>query len=130
MLAVIRIACGIRNAEMKWTNPDRLQTYGVHLVGWPGDIPLQNPSSLKTSQNKRLLDMLESGTMKFVKVATSSNDITSTASVQDSSRVTVDDDSDTFLSWIQYDGGSLAASLSNQCYHLSSNPTLMLGPSR
>ncbi|EEB94931.1 hypothetical protein MPER_06180, partial [Moniliophthora perniciosa FA553] len=42
----LRSVSGIRNAEMKWTQPDRLYTYGVRLVGWPPDIPTQNPSSL------------------------------------------------------------------------------------
>ncbi|KAF5367379.1 hypothetical protein D9758_003691 [Tetrapyrgos nigripes] len=103
----LRLACGIRNAEMKWTNPERLQSYGVHLLGWPNDIPLQNPSSLKTSQNKRLLDLLENGIMKFVKITTS-NDNEPAAPIQNSS-AKVDDDSDTFLTWIHFDGGSLAS---------------------
>ncbi|KAI3604801.1 hypothetical protein WG66_008672 [Moniliophthora roreri] len=63
----LRSVSGIRNAEMKWTQPDRLYTYGVRLVGWPPDIPTQNPSSLNSSQNKRLLELLQSGTMKFIK---------------------------------------------------------------
>jgi len=62
-----RAVSGIRNAEMKWTNPDRLYTYGVSLMGWPSDIPSQNPSSLTLSQNKRLLSLLQSGTLYFVK---------------------------------------------------------------
>ncbi|KAK0204892.1 hypothetical protein DFS33DRAFT_707971 [Desarmillaria ectypa] len=68
MRNALRTASGIRNAEMKWTNPDRLATYGVTLVGWPSTIPLVNPSSLKASQNKELLTLLENGTMKFVKI--------------------------------------------------------------
>jgi hypothetical protein len=62
-----RTASGIRNAEMKWTNPERLDVYGVRLVGWPPSIPAQNPSSLKLSQNKELLECLQNGTMRFEK---------------------------------------------------------------
>jgi hypothetical protein len=58
---------GIRNAEMKWTQHSRLDIYGVCLVGWPEDIPTQNPSTLKAHQNKRLLDLFKSGTLKFVR---------------------------------------------------------------
>lgn len=64
---ITRTTSGNRNAEMKWTNPDRLDIYGVALLGWPADIPAQNPSSLKSGQNKRLLELLENGTMNFVK---------------------------------------------------------------
>ena len=56
---------GVRNAEMKWTNHERLDVYGVRLVGWPSDIPVANPSSLKASQNKIILDCLENGTLRF-----------------------------------------------------------------
>jgi len=56
---------------MKWTNHDRLDLYGVRLVGWPPDIPLQNPSTLKVSQNKQLLDSFRNGTIRFERLATS-----------------------------------------------------------
>lgn len=52
---------------MKWTNPERLDVYGVRLVGWPLSIPSQNPSSLKLNQNRQLLELLEDGTMRFEK---------------------------------------------------------------
>lgn len=52
---------------MKWTQHQRLEIYGVHLVGWPNDIPLQNPSALKAHQNKKLLELLNNGTLKFIK---------------------------------------------------------------
>jgi hypothetical protein len=52
---------------MKWTNPERLDVYGVRLVGWPPSIPARNPSSLKLPQNKLLLECLQNGTMKFEK---------------------------------------------------------------
>lgn len=63
-----RLASGIRNAEMKWTSPEKLNVYGVRLVGWPSAIPAQNPSTLKTNQNKLLLDSLENGTMRFERI--------------------------------------------------------------
>ncbi|KAF7336644.1 hypothetical protein MVEN_02098900 [Mycena venus] len=70
----LRSASGVRNAEMKWTNPALLATYGVCLVGWPPTIPAQNPSSLKANQNKELLEALESGTMRFVRTLTTPNE--------------------------------------------------------
>ncbi|GAW02141.1 hypothetical protein LENED_003776 [Lentinula edodes] len=63
----LRTVSGIRNAEMKWSNHDRLFTYGVCLVGWPSDIPAKNPSTLKADQNKRLLELLNNGTLRFIK---------------------------------------------------------------
>lgn len=62
-----RTASGIHNAEMKWSNHSRLDSYGVTLSGWPADIPKQNPSTLSVSQMKILLDVLEDGRMHFVK---------------------------------------------------------------
>ena len=53
---------------MKWTNPERLDVYGVRLVGWPPTIPAQNPSSLKAGQNKHLMQCLENGSMRFEKI--------------------------------------------------------------
>lgn len=52
-------------AEMKWTNPERLDVFGVRLIGWPKGIPQQNPSTLKSSQNRQLLAALQKGSMKF-----------------------------------------------------------------
>lgn len=54
---------------MKWTNPERLDTYGVRLLGWPEGVPAQNPSSLKSGQNKLLLEALKNGTMRFEKLS-------------------------------------------------------------
>ena len=53
---------------MKWTNPERLDTYGVRLVGWPKGVPAQNPSTLKSGQNRVLLEALQNGTMRFEKI--------------------------------------------------------------
>ncbi|KAF9066638.1 hypothetical protein BDP27DRAFT_1404306 [Rhodocollybia butyracea] len=63
----LRQTSGVRTAEMKWTNHERLFAYGVYLAGWPSDIPTKNPSSLKTDQNKRLLELLNAGQLRFVK---------------------------------------------------------------
>ncbi|KIM39822.1 hypothetical protein M413DRAFT_37741, partial [Hebeloma cylindrosporum] len=64
----LRLASGVRGAEMKWTNPERLDVYGVRLVGWPEGVPAQNPSTLKVNQNKLLLDAIQNGTLKFEKM--------------------------------------------------------------
>jgi hypothetical protein len=65
-----RSTSGIRNAEMKWTNHGNLSVYGVRLEGWPTNIPMQNPSTLSTSQNRELRDALASGTLKFCRINT------------------------------------------------------------
>ena len=65
-----RSTSGIRNAEMKWTNHGNLSVYGVRLEGWPTSIPMQNPSTLSTSQNRELRDALASGTLKFFRINT------------------------------------------------------------
>ncbi|KAF5326942.1 hypothetical protein D9619_004834 [Psilocybe cf. subviscida] len=70
--SALRLASGVRTAEMKWTNTERLDVYGVTLVGWPESVPAQNPSSLKMFQNKLLLEALEKGTMRFERIAGSS----------------------------------------------------------
>jgi hypothetical protein len=64
----LRSASGVRSAEMKWTNPERLDAYGVRLVGWPEGVPAQNPSAFKVSQNKILLEALQNGSMRFEKI--------------------------------------------------------------
>jgi len=53
---------------MKWTNHDRLAAYGVRVVGWPRDIPSQNPSNLTMSQNKVLLERLRNGSLHFARI--------------------------------------------------------------
>jgi len=65
-----RLTSGIRNSEMKWTNHGNLSVYGVRLEGWPTSIPMQNPSTLSTSQNRELRDALASGTLKFCRINT------------------------------------------------------------
>lgn len=50
---------------MKWTNHSKLDAYGVRLVGWPDNVPVQNPSTLSVAQNKRLLEMLGAGEVSF-----------------------------------------------------------------
>lgn len=54
---------------MKWTNPEKLDNYGVRLVGWPEGVPAQNPSMLKVGQNKLLHEAILSGSMRFEKLS-------------------------------------------------------------
>lgn len=56
----------MRTAEMRWKNQGNLETYGVRLVGWPADIPMQNPSTLSAAQNTQILNALNEGTMQFL----------------------------------------------------------------
>lgn len=63
-----RSTSGVRNAEMKWTNHGNISVYGVRLEGWPAGIPMQNPSTLSTSQNRELRDALASGTLRFCRI--------------------------------------------------------------
>lgn len=65
-----RTTSGIRQAEMKWTNHGNLSVYGVRLEGWPSSIPMQNPSTLSSSQNRALRDALSNGTLKFCRINT------------------------------------------------------------
>lgn len=53
---------------MKWTNHGNLSVYGVRLEGWPAGIPMQNPSTLSTGQNRELRDALASGTLRFCRI--------------------------------------------------------------
>ncbi|THV03249.1 hypothetical protein K435DRAFT_775126 [Dendrothele bispora CBS 962.96] len=121
----LRVACGIRNAEMKWTNPDRLHAYGVYLVGWPEDIPKQNPSTLKLCQNRRLLGLLESGQMKFMRIATSATEVPPMhSSPEPGSSSAADDESDNFNSWIQFDDNS-SGQQSNTMKSLAQVPSIV-----
>ena len=51
---------------MKWTNHANLEAYKIRLEGWPHGIPLQNPSTLTTAQNRQILEALANGTLRFV----------------------------------------------------------------
>ena len=51
---------------MRWKNQGNLEAYGVRLVGWPVDIPMQNPSTLSAAQNAQVLNALNEGTMQFL----------------------------------------------------------------
>jgi hypothetical protein len=53
---------------MRWKNQGTLETYGVRLVGWPVDIPMQNPSTLSAAQNTQILNALNEGTMQFLPI--------------------------------------------------------------
>ncbi|KAH9178177.1 hypothetical protein EDB89DRAFT_1929673 [Lactarius sanguifluus] len=70
---LLRATSGIRQAEMKWTNHGNLSVYGVRLEGWPCSIPMQNPSTLSSSQNRALRDALSNGTLKFCRIHTESS---------------------------------------------------------
>ncbi|KAJ8692570.1 hypothetical protein PTI98_009869 [Pleurotus ostreatus] len=61
----LRTTSGVRNAEMKWSNHERLSAYGVRMVGWPEDIPKKNPSVLNSTQNKQLLELAQTGVLGF-----------------------------------------------------------------
>jgi hypothetical protein len=63
-----RATSGVRNAEMKWTSHSRLELYGVSIIGWPDDIPCQNPSTLKIYQNKKILQLFKDGVIRFVRI--------------------------------------------------------------
>ena len=68
-----RSVTGRRNAEMKWSNHDRLiDAYGVRLEGWPPSVPKQNPSTLSVAQNKAILEALRRGSMRFIPVNSAS----------------------------------------------------------
>lgn len=86
---------------MKWTNPERLDAYGVRLVGWPDGVPAQNPSTLKVNQNKVLLEAIQNGSMKFVKVIPDPSGSRDTPSGGD-------DDANEDFSWA-YDADALPA---------------------
>ncbi|KAI0787666.1 hypothetical protein C8Q74DRAFT_1253160 [Fomes fomentarius] len=66
MRDALRVTSGIRNAEMKWTNHSNLDVYGVRIVGWPDDVPQQNPSTLSVAQNRLILELLNGGKLHFV----------------------------------------------------------------
>lgn len=129
---LLRSASGVRSAEMKWTNPERLDMYGVRLVGWPEGVPSQNPSTFKVSQNKILLEALQNGSMRFEKI-TSANP-TQAGSVEEGSKVDEDDSHEDF-SWA-YDAdasppsshaeysGTLLHSPPRQSLNTGQNPTL------
>lgn len=58
----------MRTAEMRWKNQSTLENYGVRLVGWPVDVPMQNPSTLSVAQNTQILNALNEGTMQFLPI--------------------------------------------------------------
>ncbi|KAI0064768.1 hypothetical protein BV25DRAFT_1799962 [Artomyces pyxidatus] len=64
----LRSASGVRNADMKWTNHDNLAVYGVRIVGWPAGVPMQNPSTLSTAQNRLLKECFARGSLRFCRL--------------------------------------------------------------
>ncbi|KAJ3744386.1 hypothetical protein DFH05DRAFT_1494936 [Lentinula detonsa] len=124
----LRAVSGIRNAEMKWTNHERLFTYGVYLEGWPSDIPTKNPSTLKADQNKRLLNLLNKGSLRFIKniMLPSGPDQPQAGGAGEETDSRADDNeggidqSDDMFDWaIQYDEDTaVSVSLSLPCFPL------------
>ena len=53
---------------MRWKNQANLENYGVRLVGWPADVPMQNPSTLSAAQNTQILNALNEGRMYFLPI--------------------------------------------------------------
>lgn len=90
---------------MKWTNPERLDVYGVRLEGWPEGVPAQNPSTLRVNQNKVLLEAVQSGSMKFVKIFPDPDDSHDTPTAGDTDAANED------FSWA-YDADALPTSTS------------------
>ena len=82
---------GIRNAEMRWTNHDLLQTYGVRIDGWPKDIPKRNPSSLTVAENKRLKECLQNESLIFHRLDGQDSPITASAPGSSSLTANVED---------------------------------------
>lgn len=93
-----RMVSGVRNAEMRWTNHDLLQTYGVRIDGWPKDIPKRNPSSLTAAENTRLKGCLQNGSLIFHRL--DGQDVLITASATGSSSLSANvDDASGAASW-------------------------------
>ncbi|KAL1690620.1 hypothetical protein GGG16DRAFT_125586 [Schizophyllum commune] len=105
---------------MKWTNQERLHAYGVRLVGWPADIPLQNPSILKATQNTALLEALRQGSMRFERLNWPPGEHSATTN-----DTTADED----ISWACNDAGEMsdetATSLSGCCISALPPETLL-----
>ncbi|KDQ19264.1 hypothetical protein BOTBODRAFT_184332 [Botryobasidium botryosum FD-172 SS1] len=67
MRLALREAADDPTAEMRWTKPEQLESYGVRLVGWPEGIQMRNPSNNPVRDNKTLLDLVKSKVIRFVK---------------------------------------------------------------
>jgi len=65
MRNALRSACGIRNAEMKWSKQGKLSVYGVTLVGWPREVEYKNPSRMSSQEMTKILSLLRLGTLRF-----------------------------------------------------------------
>ena len=92
---------------MKWTNPEKLDAYGVRLIGWPEGVPAQNPSYFKASQNKILLEALQNGSMRFEKI------IPANPTQEEASKVDEEDSHEDF-SWA-YDADASPPSSHAKC---------------
>ncbi|KAL5485969.1 hypothetical protein ACEPAI_7013 [Sanghuangporus weigelae] len=65
MRSRLRAISGVRNAEMKWTKPDKLSVYGVALEGWPRNIVYKNPSKMTFNETSLLMKMLQENALYF-----------------------------------------------------------------
>lgn len=109
----LRMVSGIRNAEMRWTNHDLLQTYGVRIDGWPKDIPKRNPSSLTVAENKRLKECLQNESLIFHRLDGQDSPITASAPGSSSLTANVEDASGP-SSWpVVSPSGNYLSTLSN-----------------
>jgi hypothetical protein len=91
---------------MKWSNPERLSLYGVRMIGWPPDIPAANPSSLKSSQNQRLLELVEQGELRFEKTMMTGMETLAPVETMEGTSSTAED-----FSWAYDADGNVGASL-------------------
>ena len=60
-----RAVSGVRNAEMKWTKPEKLSAYGVALEGWPRHIEYKNPSKMAFNETSTLMGLLLDNKLYF-----------------------------------------------------------------
>lgn len=105
------MASGNQNAEMKWSKPEKLVSYGVTLQGWPPNITFKNPSQMTSNEVSTVIKLLKEKTIIFVSTQNiasgSSGDLNSVQSNAPSEIAIVpaeletppDQDQDSDLSW-------------------------------
>ena len=93
---------------MKWTNHARLESlYHIRLVGWPTDVPMQNPSGMTVGQMKTLLGALRGGSLKFERVGMGEEDGMSTGESGEAAGVRDGGDEED-ISWAIQEAGPLS----------------------
>ncbi|EJD06691.1 uncharacterized protein FOMMEDRAFT_102558 [Fomitiporia mediterranea MF3/22] len=65
MRSRLRAVSGVRNAEMRWTKPEKLSAYGVVLEGWPREIEYKNPSKMSFHETSTIMRLLQENKMYF-----------------------------------------------------------------